>query len=92
MFDKLTRDNSVGIFLSETWLKEGTLYAEVNLESFSFYRGDRVGRSRGGAAFYLKESLNGRLAKTYSDSIVEFVVVTSKVLDAVFIATYRHFT
>ena len=56
MLDSLNRDNSVGIFLSETWLEEGILDTEVNLKGLSLYHVDIVWRSRGGVALYLKES------------------------------------
>ena len=44
---------------------------------------------QGGTALYLKDRLNERFVKSYSNSVVEFVIATSKVLDAVFVSIYR---
>ena len=87
--DSLDCDNSIGVFLTETWLSQDILDAEVTLEGFNLFRGDRVGHSRGGAAIYLKEKLNGRFSKAFSNGVVDCVVATSKVLDSVFVSLYR---
>ena len=87
--DSLDYDNSIGCFLTETWLSQDILDAEVNLEGYNLFRGDRIGRTRGGAAIYLKERLNGRLSKAFSNGVVDCVVATSKVLDSVFVSLYR---
>ena len=87
--DSLVLDNSIGVFLTETWLSQEILDAEASLEGFDLFRGDREGHARGGAAIYMKEKLNGRFAKSYSNGVVDFVVATSKVLDAVFVSLYR---
>ena len=36
--DSFTNDNSLKIFLSETWLSKNIMDAEVNLEGFSLFR------------------------------------------------------
>lgn len=87
--DSLDFDNSIGVFLTETWLSQDILDAEVSLEGFNLFRGDRVGRSRGGAAIYLKEKLYGRFSKAFSNGVVDCVVATSKVLDSVFVSLYQ---
>ena len=87
--DTLNVDNSIGIFLSETWLSNDIMDAEVNLDGFSLFRGDREGRSRGGTALYLKDRLNGRFVKSFTNGVVEFVIATTKVLDAIFVSIYR---
>ena len=43
---------------------------------------------QGGAALYLKDRLNGRFIKSFSNGVVEFVIATFKVLDAAFVAIY----
>ena len=87
--DTLNVDNSIGIFLSETWLSNDIMDAEVNLDGFSLFRGDREGRSRGGTALYLKDRLNGRFVKSFTNGVVEFVIATTKVLDAIFLSIYQ---
>ena len=47
---------------------------------------------RVGTALYLKNSLNGRLSSTFSNSVVDYFVVTSKVLDVVFVSLYISIT
>ena len=87
--DTLISDNSIGIFITETWLNQDILDAEVYLDGYNLFRGDRVGRQRGGTAIYLKENLNGRFTRAFSNGVVDFVVATSKVLDSVFVSLYR---
>ena len=76
--DTLMRDSSVGVFITESWLNNEILDAAVFMEDFTLFRGDRCGRNRGGAALYLKDNLNGRLLKSFSNGVVDFVMVTSK--------------
>ena len=87
--DILTSNNSAGVFLTETWLNDGILDAEVTMDGYNLFRGDREGRARGGSALYLREYLNGRKCKSFSNGVVDYVVVTSKVMDAVFVSIYR---
>ena len=44
---------------------------------------------RGGAAIYLHTSLNCKTSLSYSNSVVEFIVVKCKNLDTIFICVYQ---
>ena len=46
-------------------------------------------RQRGGTAIYLRNDLNGKLAFTFSNSVIEYVIVKVKKLDAIIISLYR---
>ena len=53
--DRISTENSLGIFLTETWLTPEVSNAEVSIDGMSLYRGDRQGREHGGAALYIKD-------------------------------------
>ena len=46
--DRLTLENSLGIFLSENWLTSDILDAEICMDGYPLFRGDGNGRERGG--------------------------------------------
>ena len=52
--DLLTIHNSVGIMLTESWLSDEILNAEINIPNFDIFRGDRCDRFRGGSAVYFR--------------------------------------
>ena len=82
-------ENSIGIALTETWLSEDIKDAEITIENFDIFRADRVNRSRGGAALYLRSDLNCKMVNNFSNSVVETVIVKCKKLDMIFISVYR---
>ena len=63
--------------------------AEVLIDSFTIYRSDRKVRQREGAAIYLRNDHNGKLAFSFSNSVIEYVIVKVKKLYAIIIAIYR---
>ncbi|XP_020297043.1 uncharacterized protein LOC109861696 [Pseudomyrmex gracilis] len=52
------------ICLSETWLKPAIHDQMVELSGYQLFRYDRTGKSRGGVAFFLANTLNARILKT----------------------------
>ena len=78
--DLLKERNSLGILLTETWLNSDTLDAELLIEGFTLFRGDREGRVRGGSAIYLLNELHSKLESAYSNSVVDYVIVKVKKL------------
>ena len=46
LLDVLERDNSTEIFLSQSWLNDGILDAEISFERFNLFHRDHVGRSQ----------------------------------------------
>ena len=46
--------NAMAIAISESWLEESFLNAEINIDGFTIYRADRNDRMRGGVCMYVK--------------------------------------
>ena len=69
------------IFLTETWLNKDIEDAEILIEGYTIFRSDRIDRTRGGAAIYIKNELCPKKAATFSNSIVEYVIVKCSKLD-----------
>ena len=65
--DSLEMDNSIGIFLTETWLDESIYDAEIQMNNFNIHRSDRKSRQRGGAAIYLRKELNSKTFSIFSN-------------------------
>ena len=42
--------NGVGIMITESWISDNILNAELNIQNFYIFRGDRCDRFRGGSA------------------------------------------
>ena len=63
--DMLVSNNSVGIMVTETWLDDSVLDAEVQIPGYDIFRADRKGRRRGGAATYLSSELQCKLELSY---------------------------
>jgi hypothetical protein len=82
-------ENSVIIALTETWLSENHLDAEVRIPGFNMYRADRVGKSHGGAALYIREDFAAVPILTYSENGVEAIVLKVRELEAIVFVVYR---
>ena len=76
--DKLTLDNSIGIFPTETWLDENISDTEIQIKNYNCFRSDRIGQSRGGTTIYLGTELSCKVITTFSNSGVEVWVVNQK--------------
>ena len=87
--DVLRKKNSMCIFLTETWLNSDIEDAEVLIDDYTILRSDRSDRVRGGAAIYLKNELFPKKVAAFSNSVVEYVVVKSSIIDTLFISVYR---
>ena len=87
--DKMSIENSCGISLTETWLSDENLDAEIRMDGFDLFRSDRCGRTYGGVALYLKSELCGKLSLQYSNGTVEVLIVKVKKIDTIFVTIYR---
>ena len=87
--ESLEVENSVGIFLTETWLDESVTNAELQMNNYEIYLADRMSRARGGAAICLRKNLQCKQVFTYSNSVVESLIVKCKFLKCMFICVYR---
>ena len=76
--DKLTLDNSIGIFPTETWLDENISDTEIQIKNYNCFRSDRIGQSRGGTTIYLGTELSCKVITCFSNSGVEVWVVNQK--------------
>jgi hypothetical protein len=84
-----TSENSVIIALTETWLTENHQDAEVRIPGFNLFRADRVGKSHGGAALYIREDFAAVPILTFSENGVEAIVLKVRDLEAIVFAVYR---
>ena len=82
--DSLELHKSIGIMITETWLEDSALDAEVKIDNYDTFRTDRKGRKCGGTAILLRSELMCKLDTAYSNSVVETLVVKCKKLDTLF--------
>ena len=82
-------ENSIGIFLCETWLDNTISDAEIQMNDYEIFRADRESRSRGGSAIYLRKELQCKKDFSFSNSVVEIVMVKCRKLKSLFICVYR---
>ena len=87
--DSLELENSIGIFLTETWLNDSVLDAEIQMEKYDIHRSDRSSRTRGGVAMYVRKELQCKKVFSYSNSVVETMIVKCKKLKSLLICVYR---
>ena len=87
--DQLSQYNSIGISITESWLDSEISDTEVQIEGYTLFRADRKGRSRGGAACFMKSDLNCVIYEEYSNGVVEYLIVKCKVLDVLIVTVYR---
>ena len=73
--DYLHSVNSLCLFLTETWLESNIEDAEVKIHGYNILRSDRIGRKRGGVALYIKNELAPKKEATFSNGVVEYLVV-----------------
>ena len=99
LHDQAVRNNSLFIGVTETWLHDGVLDAEVShaFPGYNILRCDRAGgRQGGGVALYLREDLTGDILASYAQehpprggSVCEMLVVRVHQLDTVVCVAYR---
>ena len=85
LHDQAVQNNALFVGVTETWLHEGVLDAEVThaFPGYSIFRSDRAGgRQGGGVTLYLREDLTGEILATYAEvhplrggSVCELLVV-----------------
>ena len=99
LHDQAVQHNALFVGVTETWLHEGVLDAEVThtFPGYSLHRQDRAGgRQGGGVALYLREDLTGDIMASYAEihhvrggSVCELLVVKVHQLDTVVCVVYR---
>ena len=75
LYDQAIRNNALFLGVTETWLHEGVLDAEVthSFPGYNILRSDRAGgRVGGGVAIYLRDDLTGDILATYNQTHLTF--------------------
>ena len=84
-----TKHKAYAIVLTETWLYEDILDAEVKIEGFNIFRSDRKGRNHGGVAVYLRDDISAIPSLKISIGSVEALSVKCRDLKAILHVIYR---
>ena len=58
------------IIVTETWLDPSVECGEINIPGYSLYRGDRVGRKRGGVCIYVRADIPVAPVIQHSNGVV----------------------
>lgn len=95
--DTLYEKNLTFIALTETWLSDQHLQAELDIAGYTMFRADRNrekakhGRHGGGVCLYVRDDLAStfQLAISFSNGAVDLLAVHSKVLELVIVIVYR---
>ena len=87
--DRMVLDNAIGAFLTETWLTSDVIDAEIDIPGYSVFRSNRNGCVHGGVACYLKSDLGGVISHTFSNCVVETLIVKCKSIKNIFLKVYR---
>jgi hypothetical protein len=99
MHDQAVKINAMFLGVTETWLHEGILDAEVSygFPGYSILRCDRAGGVQGGGvALYLRDDLTGDILASYAQisplqgsSVCEMLVLKVHQLDTIVCVVYR---
>ena len=65
------------------------LDGEITIPDYTVIRGDRMGRTRGGAALYVKSNLYPMKIVNYSNGVCDYVIAKIRRLKALAISIYR---
>ena len=77
------------IVITESWLNECLLDAEVKINGFYLLRSDRSTKGRGGTCVYTKSGISAISSLSYSNNSVEAIVIKLKELKTVVFSIYR---
>ena len=69
-------NNSAIIGLSETHLSNDIEDKEISIANYNIYRADRVNRTHGGVAVYIKKEIKHKIIGQYSNSMAEYILAT----------------
>ena len=80
--------NTMAIAISEYWLEESILNAELNIDGYTIYRADRSDRMRGGVCMYVKSEHSISPVLSFSNSVVEMLILKNDTMNCLFITIY----
>ena len=95
--DELYDSSAIVFALTETWLNDTHLDAELNISGYTLMRQDRIrkkrkaGRSSGGVALYVRDdhAISAEIIFTYSNGVVDSLGIQLTSLNLILIITYR---
>lgn len=95
--DDLSESSAMAFALTETWLTNSHLEAELKIEGYTIKRSDRTrrkarrGRSSGGVAVYIRDdiAINAEELFSFSNGVIESIALHLTSLNLVLIVTYR---
>ena len=80
--DRAKATNPSMIVITESWLHEGVLDAEITIPDYVLYRADRdASRTHGGCAMWVRCDLASKQVVSHSNAWVETLIVKIKTLD-----------
>ena len=89
--DHASLNNSPFIAVTESWLRPDILEAEVEqkIPGFRILRSDRISRSHGGVAAYIREDLPGDTVDSFDNSVCEVLIIKLHTLNHYIAICYR---
>ena len=82
--------NSPFIVVTETWLTENILDAEIRIPGYILYRSDRAnGRSHGGSCLYVCSNLTNQMILSHSNGTCDSLVIKIMNLETIIVCIYR---
>ena len=72
--------NAYIIAVTETWLKDDIVNAEIAIYGYTLYRSDRIVRQRGGEVMYVRSDICVAPISYHSDGNIETLVLKFKSL------------
>ena len=95
--DELSESSAIAFAITETWIDESHLDAELNIAGYTLLRQDRTrkkakrGRSSGGVAVFIRDdyAISSEIAYTYTDGVIESLGIHITALNLILVVTYR---
>ena len=88
-FEEFVKENNVIIMnFTETWLNE-TIKEDANINEFQCFRVDRIDRSRGGAAIYIRDQVEANIISKVNSGKCEMLAINLEHLNTINIVIYR---
>ena len=88
--DLAIESNSPFIVLTETWLNEDILDAEITIPKYILYRSDRANRrSHGGSCAYVRSDLSSKLILSHSNGTCESLAIKVNNFESIVVCMYR---
>ena len=95
--NELDGTSAIAFALTETWLNKSHLKAELRIDGYTIFRGDRMRnkskstRSSGGVAVYVRDdhALTADKLFSFSNGVIESLGILLPILNLVLIITYR---